>query len=147
MRQFLRNLMFGDWLLKFFSLALAVLTWLAVSFSLRQKPVEVPGKPDLLDQPYTDVPVAVVSSSTNVHGIRVSPSELDVTVRGEKQVIQQLERQHIRVQVDLSDQAVTNGAKKAVDVVLPAGVTRVRVVPEEVEIILPATVEPKKDAP
>ena len=146
MREFLRKLIFGDWLLKIFSIALAVLTWLAVSFSLRQKPVDVAGKPDLSEQPYYDMPITVVSASTNVHDFKVKPSEVDVvTVQGDKAIIQKLERRHIRVQVDLTDATLTNGLKKRVDVIMPAGVTRVRVLPEEVEIILPPAPESKKE--
>ncbi|MEY4387349.1 MAG: hypothetical protein RLY20_2632, partial [Verrucomicrobiota bacterium] len=62
MKQFIRNLLFGDWLLKFFSLMLALLTWLAISDSLRKKAVDVPGKPDIAERSFFDVPVVAISS-------------------------------------------------------------------------------------
>lgn len=148
MREFLRNLVFGDWLLKFFSIALAILTWLAVSFSLQQKPVAVPGKPDLAEQPYYDVPVTVVSGNADVHDFKIKPSEVDVvTVQGDKTIVDKLERRHIRVQVDLTGVAPTNGLRKRIDVITPPGVTCMRVLPEEVEIIFPPAPEPKTEGP
>ncbi len=138
MRQFIRNLLFGDWLLKLFSLALATLTWLAVSFSQRQKPVDVLGRPDLSSNKFRDVPVFVVSGSADVHDLKVSPSEVDlVTLQGEKTIMHNLERKHIHIQVDLTGITITNGMKRRVDVITPPGVTCVGVEPEEVEIIVP----------
>jgi YbbR domain-containing protein len=148
MREFLRNLVFGDWLLKIFSLALAILTWLAVSFSLQQKPGAVPGKPDLSEQPYYDVPITVVSGSADVHDFKTRPSEVDVvTVQGEKTVIQKIERRFIRLQVDLTGATLTNGLKRRVEVITPPGVTCMRVLPEEVEIVLPPVPETKIESP
>lgn len=148
MRQFLRNLVFGDWLLKIFSLALAVLTWLAVSFSLQQKPGAVPGQPDLSEQPYYDVPITVVSGTGDVHDLKTKPSEVDVvTVQGEKSIIQKFERRYIRLQVDLTGATLTNGLKRRVEVITPPGVTCMRVLPEQVEIILPPEPESKKESP
>lgn len=146
MRRFLRTLLFGDWLLKFFSLALAILTWVAVTFAHRQKPVDVPGMPDRSEQSYTDVPIRIVSGSDDVHELRTKPSEVDlVTVQGDKTIIQKLERQHIRIQVDLTKVNITNGMKQRINVITPAGVSSVAVRPEEVEIILPLPPEPKPE--
>jgi len=148
MREFFRNLFFGDWLLKIFSLALAVLTWLAVSFYLQQKPGAVPGKPDLSEQPYYDVPITVVSGSGDVREFKTRPSEVDVvTVQGEKAIINKIERRFIRLQVDLTGATLTNGLKGRIEVITPPGVTCMRVLPEEVEIILPPVPEPKKESP
>lgn len=148
MRQFLRNLIFGDWLLKFFSLALAVLTWLAVWIPRSHGPVTVPGRPGLMERSFSDVPVTVVSSSANVHDLKVKPSELDIlTVQGEKIVLEKLERRHLRVQIDITGAVPTNGLKRRIDVIAPAGVTFIRVQPEEAELVLPTVPETIKEAP
>ena len=147
MRQFARNLIFGDWLLKAFSLALAILTWLAVSISHRQKPVVVPGNQDISERPFFDVPVAVVSSDGDVHGFKVKPSEVNLTVRGASNLLENLERRHVRVQVDLTATDITPGMKRRLDVIAPVGVASMVVEPAEVEIILPPVPEPKKAAP
>lgn len=138
MRQFIRTLIFGDWLLKIFSLTLATLTWLAVSFSQRQKPVDVHGMPDFKELRFVDLPINIVSGSADVRELRVKKNEVDiVTVRGEKTIIETLQRKHIRIQVDLTGVTITNGLRKRIDVITPAGVTCIRVEPQEVEIILP----------
>ncbi len=148
MRQFLRNLIFGDWLLKLFSLLLAVLTWLAVSDSLRQKPVETPDKSNLWETSYTDLPIVPVSGNGNVHDFKVKPSEVNLlTLQGKQATIQGIERRHIRVIVDLTDAALTNGLKRRLSVIAPPGAACIHVEPEEVEIIPPPTPEPAKPAP
>ena len=144
MTQFLHYLFIRDWLLKVFSLALAVLTWLAVSFSIQQKVVEVPGQPTLAEQTYYDVHVAVVSSDGAVDQFKVKPPELDhVVVQGEKELIQQMGRQDIRAQVDLTGVKLTNGLMKRVQIITPAGVRHMLVQPDEVEIIPPPAPETK----
>ena len=146
MRQFIRTLIFGDWLLKIFSFTLATLTWLAVSFSQRQKPVDVHGRPDLSGNKFRDVPVLVVSGSADVHELKVSPSEVDlVTLQGERTIMDNLERKHIHIQIDLTGITITNGMKRRVDVITPPGVTCMSVDPEEVEIILPPAAESKPE--
>jgi YbbR domain-containing protein len=143
MTKLLHYLFVRDWMLKFFSLALAVLTWLAVSFSLRQKVVEVPGHPAVSERTYYDLPVLIVSAAADVHDFRVKPAEVDVTVQGEETLLNNLQSRHIRVLVDLSNVATTNALKKRIEVVAPSGITHVRIEPDEVEIIPPAAPEPK----
>ena len=146
MRQFLRNLVFGDWLLKIFSLALAVLTWLAVSFSLQQKPVAVAGKPDLSERPFFDVPVTIVSSDSDVRGLKVKPSEVNLIVRGASNLLDNLTREHVRVQVDLTATEIVPGLKRRLGAITPAGVAPMVIEPEQVEIIPPPAPEPKPTA-
>jgi YbbR domain-containing protein len=146
MRAFLRNLVFGDWLLKFFSIALAILTWLAVSFSLQQKPVAVSGKPDLSERPFFDVPVTIVSSDSDVHGFKVKPSEVNLIVRGASNLLESLTRENVRVQVDLTATEVIPGMKRSLGAITPAGVAPMVIEPEQVEIILPPAPEPKPTA-
>lgn len=144
MKQFVRNLLFGDWLLKLFSLMLALLTWFAVSDSLRKKAVEVYGKPDVSERPFFDVPVQPMSGNSDVHEFKLKPSEVNVTLQGEKDVLQKVESRMIRIHIDLTDATVTNRTRWRVDVVPPTGTTTVRVDPEEVEVIPPPS-NPQSD--
>jgi len=138
MRRILHILIFGDWLLKFFSISLAILTWLAVSIPLRQKPVEVPGKPDLSERYLSDLPVTIVSSDSDVRGFRVRPSEVSLTVRGASNVLENLKRENVRVQVDLTSSDPMPGMRRRLDVITPPGVAPMIVDPEQVEVIPPA---------
>jgi YbbR domain-containing protein len=142
MRQFLRTLLFGDWLLKFFSLALAVLAWLAVSFSQRQKPVDILSNPGQQERSFFDEPVIVVSTETDVHEFKVKPSEVDITVQGARELIKDLTRKHVRVQVTLTGTNFTHGMRVPVEVVTPAGITHTATQPTEVEIIFPPALRP-----
>jgi len=146
MRQFLRNLVFGDWLLKIFSIALAILTWLAVSFTLQQKPVAVSGKPDLSERTLVDVPVVIVSSDADVHGFKVKPSEVNLIIRGASNLLENLTREHVRVQVDLTATEIVPGLKRRLGVITPSGVAPMVIEPEQVEIIPPPAPEPKPTA-
>jgi len=143
MRRYLHILIFGDWLLKFFSIALAILTWLAVSIPLRQKPVEVPGKPDLSERPFFDVPVNIVSSDSDVRAFKVRPSEVNVTVRGASNVLENLKRENVRVQVDLTSTEAMPGMRRRLDVITPTGVSSMLIDPDQVEVIPPPAPAPK----
>jgi len=143
MIRFLHNFFFRDWLLKVFSLALAVLTWLAVSFSLRQKVVEVPGVPAISERTYYDLPVVILSASGVPSGYKAKPSELNVTVQGNEAVLENLPGKNIRVLVDMSHSTLTNVRTRPVEVITPAGVTHVRIEPTNlVEIIPPPPPKP-----
>ena len=145
MKQYFRNLIFGDWLLKLFSLMLALLTWLAVSDSLRKKAVEVPGRPDIAEKSYFDLPVRIVSGTGDMHEYKLKPSEVNVKLQGDKNIMQAIERRMIRVQVDLTGIAVTNETRRPVEVIPPAGTMAIEVQPVEVEVIPPPTAQPANE--
>ena len=71
---FLRNLVLEDFWLKLFSLMLAVLLWLTVSFASR--------KDTGFDQRVLSrmLPVTILASAEDVRSFRVSPSDVAVTV-------------------------------------------------------------------
>jgi len=146
MRRYLHILIFGDWLLKFFSISLAVLTWLAVSIPLRQKPVEVPGKPDLSERPFFDVPVNIVSSDSDVSAFKVRPSEVNITVRGASNLLETLKRENVRVQVDLTSTEAVPGMRRRLEVIPPPGVASMSIDPDQVEVIPPSPPAPKTTA-
>jgi YbbR domain-containing protein len=148
MRQFLRNLILGDWLLKLLSLILAVLTWWAVKYSLKQKSVEAPNKPGFLQTPYTDLPITLVSGSSDVHLFKVKPAELDrITLEGPDDVLRGIRREDIKVLLDLSNFSPTSGLKSRVSVVAPPGTACIKMEPEEVEIIPPPPSAPATNSP
>lgn len=137
MIRFLRNFLFRDWLLKLFSLTLATLTWLAVSFSLRQRVVPVPDAVNLAEKPYFDVPVTIVSHNQDVSMFKTDPSEVDITLRGNKTVLEQLPKSDLRVIVDLTGAGLKQAQPMPVEVIAPAGITYVRISPSNLVQILP----------
>ena len=127
----LRHLVLEDFWLKLFSLALAVLIWLTVTFA-SQKDAGIDQR--LLSKM---LPVTILSSAEDVHNFRVSPSEVAVTVQGNPKTLQNLQSNDIRAIVDLTGVAAARDLRKRIEVSVPAGVTPLRVIPEEVQVIFP----------
>ena len=128
---FLRNLLLEDFWLKLFSLMLAVLLWLTVSFARR--------KDSGIDKqvlPKT-LPVAILALAEDVHNFRVSPSEVEVTLQGNPKTLQSLQTNDLRAFVDLTGVGAARDLRKRIEVSVPAGVTPLSVIPEEVQVIFP----------
>jgi hypothetical protein len=138
MIQFLRHLIIDDFLLKLFSLVLALLFWITVSFAIRQK--EVLPIPPLAStdevRTFVNMSLVVLSSAADVRNFKVSPNQVEVTVQGAARALQNLQSKDIRAIVDLTGFEPTH-PRKRVEVSIPAGVTFVGVRPEEVQVILP----------
>jgi hypothetical protein len=150
---FLRHLFVHDVLLKLFSLALAILIWLTISFAIRRNE-DVPSVGALVPRPVQPVqqasfllPVMVLSSADNPRGLRIDPKEVEVTVEGDPKVIKALQKNDLKAIVDLSGIEAAQGLIKRIEVSRPAGIAEVRVVPSEVKIILPAAPPPQPAAP
>jgi len=134
----LTNLVFKDFWLKLFSFALAVLAWFTVDVGLRNStsPVASLSLGAFKERDFT-LPVVVMSSAEDVRSVKVDPKEAKVTVRGESQVLQKLQPKDVRVLLDLTGIEVAPYLKKRIEVATPAGVTYVRVDPEEVLVVFP----------
>ena len=88
-----------------------------------------------------DLPVFVVSAAADVREFRVEPNAVQVTVNGGADVVKALDDKEIEVLVNLTDIESARDLRKRVRVLLPPGVTLVRVVPAEVNVVVPP---PKK---
>jgi YbbR domain-containing protein len=127
---FLRNLIFGDFWLKLFSLVLAVLVWLTVTFA-SQKDVRTD------ERVLANLPITVFSTTEDTRNFKVNPTEVQVTVQGDSKTLQNLQSKDIRAMVDLTGVTVARDLHKRVQVSVPAGVAYRRVAPEEVQVIFP----------
>ena len=127
---FLRNLLLEDFWLKLFSLALAALIWFTVTF-VSQKEVRTDTRV------FLSLPVSVLSSADDVRNFKVNPDEVEVTVQGDVENLQNLQSKDIRAMVDLTGVAAAHELRKRVEVSVPAGVTYLHVAPEEVQVIFP----------
>ncbi len=137
MMKFLRHVFFDDFMLKLFSFVLAVLFWLTVSFAIQQN--EVPSSVSGLSltsdmRMIVHLPLAPMSPS-EARKIKLVPSEVDVTVQGDARLIQNLQSRDVRAVVDLA--GVDRSSTNRVLVTIPAGLTFVRVVPAEVQVVVP----------
>ena len=136
---FLRDLIFSDFWLKLFSFGLAVLIWFTINMAV-QKEVS-PAAPLTLapteQRVIPNLPVIIMSSAEDVRSFRVNPKEVEVTVQGDLKILNQLQNKDIRVLVDLSGIGAAHDLRKRIEVSTPAGVTHVRVVPEDVQVFYP----------
>jgi hypothetical protein len=130
MIEFLRNLVFEDFWLKLFSLVLAVLTWLTVTFASNK---EIGTE----SRVFSNLPVTILASAENVHNFKVSPHEVEIMVRADPKTLQSLQSKDVRAIVDLTGVAAARVLHKRIEVSVPAGVTCLRVVPEAVQVIFP----------
>ena len=136
MMSFLRHLVFEDFWLKLFSLGLAVLTWFTISSAIQQghdsiSPLDMGSQ---VSRAFSGVPVVVLSSSSQAGRFRIQPETVDLTVEGDATVVNHLQDRDLRVVVDLIGIEAAHDVVKRLDVSKPAGVARVKVVPEEVQV-------------
>jgi YbbR domain-containing protein len=136
MMKLLRHLFVDDFLLKLFSLALALLFWITVSFAIQQKEAFPPPAltPTTEVRTFSNLPVMVISSASDVHNFKVSPSQVEVTVQGDEREIRTLESKDVRALVDLTGTEAARSLLKRVEVSVPPGVTLVSITPEEVQV-------------
>ena len=139
MIKFLRHVVVDDFLLKLFSLALALLFWLTVSFAIRQREGSARPSTPLATEVRTffNLPVVVMSSAADARLFKVSPGQVEITGQGESRMLQKLQGKDIRVMVDVTGIEGTPSLRKRIEVFTPAGVTHVVVMPEEVQVIIP----------
>lgn len=130
MTAFLRYIFVEDFWWKLFSLALAILIWLTVTFVSEREPGTAP-------RVYSNLPVTVVSSSEDVHAFRVNPSTVDVMLRGDQEALQNLQSKDIHVTVNLTGVTAAEDLREPVTVSVPPGITFMRATPHEVQIIFP----------
>jgi YbbR domain-containing protein len=76
-------------------------------------------------------------AAEEVRGFKVNPKEVEVTVEAEGKVLQKLQKGDLRVVANLTGIGAAEDLHMRVDVSTPAGVTRVRVDPQEVQITCP----------
>ena len=127
---FLRKLVLESFWWKLFSLALAVLIWLTVTFASQKE-----GRP--VQRVFSHLPVLALSATEDVHNFRLSPAEVEVTVQGDARTLQNLQDKDVRPMVDLTGVGVARELRKRIEVWVPVGVAHTRVAPEEVQVIFP----------
>ena len=125
----LRRILFEDIWLKLFALVVAVSIYAAVS-QTRERGREI-------EKTFFDLPVGVLSTSNGV-SVKLNPSRVHVTVRGDVHSVQNLQVQEIRPVVDLAIRLGAGSEPRRVVVFAPSGVTPVVVRPGLVEVT-PAT--------
>jgi len=143
MIEFFRNLIVRDFWLKLLSFVFAVLIWLTVWKVLLGKDISSGlanfGK-HAVERTYVNVPVLVIFPAADVRTLEVNPTEVQVTIQAEPKALQNFDPKEIHAQVDLRDIESASELRKRIEVVVPPGFVYTRVVPDQVEVLIP----PKK---
>lgn len=132
---FVRNLVVKDFWLKLFALALAILIWFTIDFSITK---EVSPWAELIgrtaDETVMTVPVVV--PATDSRNVSVTPQQVEVTLRGDPKLLGQLKLRpgDVRAQVNLSGIQSANGLLCSVEMILPQGVSYTHIKPDQVEV-------------
>jgi YbbR domain-containing protein len=132
----LRKLVFEDFWLKLFSLVLAVLMWFTISSAIRQgNPSASPlGTESQILRTFSQVPVVVLSSAPQTGRFKIQPETVELTVEGTATSVHNLQDSDISVIVDLTGIETAHDLLKRLKVSKPAGIAKVKVVPEEVQV-------------
>jgi YbbR domain-containing protein len=135
MMSFFRHLFLRDFGLKLFSLFLAVLIWLPISFAIQQQssPMGALGLAPK-SRTFSNLPIVVVSSTLDARQFKATPSEVQVTVQGHGAMLENLQNTEIRAMVVFTGTEAGPDTAKKVEVSTPPGITCTKVVPAEVQI-------------
>ncbi len=135
---FLRHIVFHDFWLKLMSVGFAVIIWFSVSKIFMGRDIAWSGfSPHTSDQTFANVPVLVVLPAAEMRGIEIQPTEVQVTIRGEPELIQKLRWDQIQAEVNLMGIESATGLAKRVEIQLPSGLVPIRIVPDQVEVTIP----------
>ena len=132
---FARNLVVKDFWLKLFSLALAILIWLTVRFSISGETTTSPwlaliGRPP--DEAVLTIPVQLPPGGAQKFSS--VPANVQVTLRGDPQLLKTLRPENVHAEVDLAGIESANGLLRPVEIILPKGIFYTRLEPDEVEV-------------
>jgi hypothetical protein len=133
---FVRNLVVKDLWLKLFSLVFAVLIWFTVDISLSK---DVSPWTAIIghtaDEMVMTTPVRVPG---NLRDVKVDPDHVEVTLRGDPKLLEELKQRpgDVRALVNLNDVQSANGLLCPVELILPQGVFYTHIDHERVEVRL-----------
>jgi YbbR domain-containing protein len=132
---FLKNLFLKDVWLKLFSLALAILIRIVVSFAIEREATSIPIlPPPHPEHTFRSVPVSLLTGPDETRTFRIEPKDVEVTVEGEIKLLQTLETRDVRAIINLSGIEGTNPVTRPVEILTPAAITHYRVQPRDVRI-------------
>jgi YbbR domain-containing protein len=125
---------------KILSLSLAIAFWLTIKTVSTERG-------DQVERLYINLPVHIVSSTTDVRTFKVTPDQVAVTVKGRGDIMKALTDRELRIYADITgaDTSASRHFTRRVQVAIPVGVTIVRVDPTEVVVDIPSS--PSESSP
>jgi YbbR domain-containing protein len=129
----LRDSILHNFWLKLLSLVLAIMTWFTI-FAI-QRNVRLNETGGTGTRTFNNHLITVMKSAADVHGFRVVPNAVNVTVTGANRILSTLSPKDVDVFINLTDAELTEGLTRKVQVFLPDGVDLVNVTPPFVRIV------------
>jgi len=129
----LPNFILRNFWLKFFSIALATVIWLAIHYGIRNEfSIGQLNINNLLAHEYVRVPVAIVVPPGDARAFKITPSEVVVTLVGEEATLRKAARKNIKVNVDLTTFHSRQSAAEELHADVPTNITVLDISPATV---------------
>ena len=112
---------------------MAVGIWLTVS---RESPAPAQAG-NRIQNPYGDMPVVAVSDNADVHQVQIYPQTVSVTISGDRDAINRVQRNEIHAFVNLTGLSSAENLSRNVEVALPPGITLIDIDPPQVAVTFP----------
>ena len=131
----MRDLFIKDWGWKLLSLILAAGIWLTVHKIIDPKNTDASAAGSTFT--YDNLPVTVVSAVADVHGCRVIPAAVKVTVSGPSNIMNTLQIGQVHAVVNLTSTNLAGDSHLPVEISAPPNVTVTGIDPTIVLVIVP----------
>jgi YbbR domain-containing protein len=131
----LQDLIFRNFWLKTFSVALAVVIWLSIHYDIHnESPLSELSISHLLAQEYIRVPVTIVTNTGDARVFRLTPSDVVVIAVGSETALRRAANKNIKVTADLTDFRSRGAAPVELQSTAPPDVTVVELSPATVTV-------------
>jgi hypothetical protein len=137
----MRDIVTKDFWWKLFAVLLAVLIWFTVDTISNEGTRPGRGIGMWQTRTFTNLPVLVTSAAADVREFRFNPETVTVTVSASPEIMAAITENEIQPTVNLTDIDSARSLLMRVKVSAPAGVTPIRVIPADVNVMIP----PKRD--
>lgn len=126
----LRDLILKNLGWKVLSIGLAVAIWLTVRAAIDER-----GGASV--RTFDEIPVQIVSSTTDVRAFHVDPQKVSITVQGPSQMMNVLTDREIHAFVDVTSADTSQNFNRPLRIATPPGITLMRAEPADVTVIVP----------
>ena len=130
----LRDYIVNNAVWKLGSLVSAVLIWFAIHYNIQDSFRTSEGQSLNTTTASHTLEVTVMMKATDMRRFAITPKEVEVTVRGEPGVLNNLKLSEVLALVNLIDVKDEKNFRKRVTVHTPTNVVSIRVVPDEVAV-------------
>ena len=129
----LREFILNNFTWKLASVAMAILIWITINSNTQDSFtwIEIHGSNDAVSR---RLPVTVITTASDMRGFVITPSHVEVTLRGKPAVLNNLNLSDVQVFVNLTDVKDLKSFRRKVIAHTPPNVLVVKLDPEEVAV-------------